>query len=951
MSESILSVSKNQNQDMPKVYTFGFSEKTTESLEHLAETANRYSISGPVYREGHRSASNIAKGSNVILIDCDELGQAEAVEKHIKNYDYVKVPSASNSAVKPYKWHFIIPTQESLSIYPAAFKWQVEQFFRQVDITDNMIDTTGSYDIARQFAPASIGMSEDEADQLIDINNADLQVPIVEAPQELCTAAAKSLSIKIKGKRVDTLPSGHLWFDGNAISYFDAIKAVTEAYESRENQEDKINVSGFGCPYDNHDHEDDVSRGYGFAFMGQQDVVMVKCTGNACKDQPYFMIPEPLPELKADKYIDAKVEPIHPNDFRDMVKERVLHLQPKFQFGENMMSGFFYYGATYNECVFRNKNDLPPIRLALPAPTGAVKSVSAKLYLSKSAMMGYSGLLVVGKVRNAIDAVQEINDMAGKNIAACVFTVSSKHPDCDERVELNELQNYPITVITHNMFLLRSNSMDNIELLKNYDDRSRDCVIIDEHIDFKRTVSFSSEELVEAIGLVKNIKGWSNIEKVFKTIIESDQKSTIDKAEHPQISQIMNAGIQSLKRGDGYVGMKKDRRDEERESKDRDWIIRLMDRVSYVFGKTNMIITSGKYTFYSVNEDLTNKFGSVVILDATAEASPIYRAHLENRNDINQIEMPTGIRNYQNATLHICSDKQRRQSKGQLVDAAKAKKTLNLIVDSYLTALYPLVADGSKLLVVTFQAIEEIFRSRCKDDNIVFIHWGEHEGRNDFSDFTKAAAIGWFRKSKRKYYEDLDAILDDTGNYRSVTSSMDADVNTMIVGGLAADFVQFFNRTRSRVAVDEDGNCAPVDFYMFDDASHDNPVSIIEKEMPGIKIADWEPVEAYPITKNTVADGRSERIVKWLQNQPGSIISSKSIIEHFDGTNSKITDKNFKDVTNCKLFKILLDDADIIMRIKRGRYGGIFFDIPEGFEKKLETDVEADKKIRSILFN
>ena len=935
-----------------KVYTYGFREMQI-SIEDLGTIMNRFSVSGSIYKDGHRKSENIIRGSNIILIDCDEPGQAEAVESKIKHYDYVKAPSASNSEEKPYKWHYAIPVQKSLSIYPAAFRWQIEEFFRQVDITNDMIDTTGSYDIARQFAPASIGMSIEAADELLDINNGDFQVPVSDPPKELCSPAAKSLSLKIEGKQTDTLPSEHLWFQGNAITYNEAIQAVKEAYESREKQEDQINVSGFGCPHNNHKHEGDVSRGYGFAFIGKMDIVIVKCTGNCCKDNSYFMIPEPLTEVKADKLTEAKVTPVHPSDFKEMVKNRVHQLQPRFKFGENMMSGFFYYGATYNECFYRNKNELSPMRFAVPAPTGSAKSVSAKLYLFIIAMMGYSGLLVVGKVKNAIDAVQEINDMAGKKIAACIFSVSNEHPDCNERVDLDDLQNYPIAVITHNMFLHRSNSMDNIDLLKNYSGKQRESVIIDEHIDFKRTVSFTTEELRESIGLVKNISGWDNIEKVFETILESEHIQGISTAKHPQISRIMKDGIKRLRAGDGYVGMKKDRRDEEREAKDRDWMIRLMDRVAYIFdNKSNMIIKQGKYTSYSDNEDLTNKFGSVVILDATADASPIYRAHLMNRDDINQIEMPVGIRNYQNATLHVCHDKQRRQSKAQLVAVAKEKKTLKSIVDSYLSALYPLVSDGSKLLVVTFKDIEEVFRSRCQDDNIVFIHWGIHEGTNAYSHFSKVAAIGWFRKSKRKYHEDLDAVLDDANDYCAVTSSRDSDVNMMITGGLAADFVQGFNRSRSRVAIDEEGNCAPVDFYMFDDGSHDSPISIITKEMPGINMVDWEPAEAYPITKSTISDQRAERIVKWLQQQAsGAMINAKSVIRHFDGTNSKVTEKNFKDVTHSKLFKMLLDDADIIMRITRGRYGGTFFDIPEGFEKKLETDMEDDKAINNLLFN
>ncbi len=941
LNEIIISTSKN---GQGKIYTYDFSEKKV-SLEELGEVANRFSISGPIYKDGHRKAENITKGSSIILIDCDEPGQAETVEGKLDYYDYMKVPSASNLK-HPYKWHFIIPTQNPLSVFPAAMRWQVEQFLGQIGIADDMIDTTGSYDIARQFAPASIGMTLVEADELSEVHHSDMELraPVSESPIEYCTNAAKSKDINIKGIKASKLPAEHLWFKGNAITYADAVKAVRVAYESRENPDDSVIVSGFGCPHDNQDHTGDRTIGYGFAFIGDYGDVVVKCTGNCCKSQPYFKIPESIEEVKATKFIDAKTDPIDPTNFAEMTKQRIRHLEPQFEFGKNMLQGFAFYGATYNECVYRNRNNLSPMRHTIPAATGSGKSVSAKLYLSEIAQMGYSGLLIVKKVDNAIQTVKEINEMTGATTAACIYTVSRDNADSDERVHIDELQTYRIAVISHSMFLSRSHTQKDIHLIRDFNDCQRDCVIIDEQIDFSRTISFSTDELKAGIGLVHNIQDWNKIDDALSTLLNNEKHSELDTSGYPDLSRQMREGINKLRRGLGYVGTKKDRRFEDREAEDRDWMKRLLDRIAIVFSYSNIITNQGKIRYYSTSQDLTSQFGSVVILDATAKALPLYRSHMQNRDDILMYELPEKIRDYKNVTLHVCKNKHYRQSNDKLVLQAKASQTIGQIVDHYLELFYTLTADGSKLLVVTFKDIEEIFRTGCRDDNIEFIHWGQHEGTNDYSSFGKAAAVGWYRKSKRKYLQDIDAVNDAISDYSPFSNSVLSDAAAMIRGGLGADFVQFFNRTRSRIAIDKDGNCAPTDFYIFDDLSSDSPIPIIQKEMPGIQTVDWKPARSYPVAPKNRVEDRSDKIVEWFLAQPNSTIRSESVLQHF-----ALTKKNMKDTCTSKYFQALRDEADRTMRTKRGRTGWTVFDIPERFDSPLETDIVDQKKMRQFI--
>ena len=649
-------------------------------------------------------------------------------------------------------------------------------------------------------------------------------------------------------------------------------------------------------------------------------------------------------------YVDAKPAPIHPNIFVKLLKNRVHTLEPRFKFGEQMLKGFYYYGATYNECLYRNINGCSPKRHTLPAPTGSAKSVSAKLYLSEIASMGYSGILVVGKVKNAIEAVQEINEIAKANIAACTYAISRTHPYCEQRVSTDLLKHYPIIVITHNMFLAKSSSTDNLGCFTQFDTKHRACVIIDEHIDFKRTVSISVEDIRDSIGLGKNIPGWGNVDNTLKMICESEIHSDLDTASHPDIPDIMREAIGQLQRKKGFVGLKKDQKHEDRAAADRDYLIRVLDKIHFIFSHKNIVVRQGKHFYYSASEDLTNKFGSVVILDATAKSSLIYKAHMYNRDDIRMYEMPRSIRNYQHATLHICHNKHYSQSNGKLVQHAKTHKTIHQIIDHYLKLLYTLVADGNKILVVTFLEIVDIFQSRCKDENIVFIHYGEHEGRNDFSDFSKAVAIGWFRKSKRKYIEDIDAIHDDILDYEPLAGTINQDTKAMISGGLAADLVQFFNRTRSRVAIDEQGNCAPVDFYMFDDGSYGSPVESITQEMPGIQIKEWTPVQAYPLIIKNKLENRSDAIIKFLLKTPGATIDAKSIRSHFNGVNAiQVSKKNLKDILSSEYFKALCEENDIDIITKRGRYGGTFFQTPDNFNSLAEIDKEFNKTVTSLM--
>jgi len=605
-----------------KIYTYGFEKVSVDTLEELSELANRKSISGSIYKNEHRKGSNIIAGSNVILIDCDAPSQAEAVEERIRHYDYIKVPSASNSEATPYKWHFFIPTQTPLSVYPAAMKFQVEQFFHQVGITDDMIDTTGSYDIARQFAPASIKMDPDEADDLSTVNETDLQVPIVDAPEEFFNKASKSVTTNIKGIVTQKLPSKHLWFKGKAITHADAITAVEEAYRTRESDDDKVRVSGFGCPHDNHDHTGDITSGYGFAFMGRDGNVIVKCTGNACEAQPYLIVKEFISPTKLtipSKKITVKPElkPIRPDKFSEMVAERLKYLSPSYVITDEMRKGYEQFGAMFNWICKANQGDDEPITIVTPASTGSAKSVSAKLYLANIALQGFSGMLVVAEVSDAIQAAEEINSIAGEEIAGVYYGVSESNPDHKLRVKIHALPR--ILIISHSMFISRSNTRKDVSKLKAFKGKQRDCIIVDERINLLKSASFGTMEVAELIAIFRRsddkiLEDIAELLEIFNDTIFNKKNGSYEYNE--DLFQKIRLDIFKLSeeiRKGKYSFESRMRRRKQNNKQERIDIVSLLDRIAFVINERFMHTSEGKNVVLSRGENLIKVFGSLYI--------------------------------------------------------------------------------------------------------------------------------------------------------------------------------------------------------------------------------------------------------------------------------------------------------------------------------------------------
>ncbi len=634
-------------------------------------------------------------------------------------------------------------------------------------------------------------------------------------------------------------------------------------------------------------------------------------------------------------------KPVDPDEFATSVKDRILDLNNDFYVGTKLQNAFEQFGNTYNECVRLNREG-EAYALVVPSSTGSGKSVSARLYFASIAKLGLTGLLVVSEVATAIEATVEINELAGKTIAGTHYSISDRNPANDLRCELEELPQ--IAVITHSLFIQRSDSGKEIDLLKKYRGKQRDCIIIDERIDLIKRVSFSTDEIPDAIAVLQRndrfadmVIGLTNMNEViyqnsravngtaryideFKEIARQSGKDFQDTAE------LIEAGAYNLK--PRMRGKKGDGNEEAKA------VANLLRRIAFTTDGRYSHTKEGSRIVCHREEDLSGAFGSCVVLDATATINPEYKMRSTNNKPVKFFQR-VQARNYQNVKLNICKAKGLSQSRSAITTVQ---------VDDYLKIIGDaLFMSNDKMLVVTYKNLVPLFKERCQYDNVEFIHWGgkDARGSNEFSNYNKAMAIGWFRKPQHVYIASVMAI-NDFENYSSITGSIWSDANHLKDRLIADDMLQFFNRIRCRVAIDEAGNCNPVELYMFTGGNHrlDSIItSSVKEEMPGIEISPWiiSPVKSMK-RKPTKVEIRADNVIEYLRGNIDKYeyIDQKTVIDYF-----RFSRQAMNRLLDLEYFNIQLEDENIYVTRTQTRGNPVRFILPTSKQQDVKLEIDT----------
>ena len=602
------------------------------------------------------------------------------------------------------------------------------------------------------------------------------------------------------------------------------------------------------------------------------------------------------------------------------------NLNPAFFCGGKIRSGFIQFGSAYNDCVDLNGKGESK-QIIIPAPTGSCKTVSATLYLAEIAKMGMSGLMVVSEVKVAVEMAEIINELAGEKVAGTYYCVNDKNPKHESWHSINKLPR--VAIITHALFVQRSGSGKEIDALRSFQGRQRDIIIIDERIDLIKRINFDTGEIVDAVAILKrdeNLRKYAEMLSNFNDVIFTTKTNeTVEyKGKFKQSHSLLREELLILSdklRSGRYNLIPRLRGKLKNTDPDRENLIGLLDRIAFVIDGRYYQTVEGKKVFCHREENLSGKFGSVVVLDATSTINPEYDFRVMNNHNIMPIKK-IDSRNYSNVTLNICSLKGPRQSKSAICPEPKGKKMHQQIIYAYLKVIGPILDPGDKLLVATYKKIVPLFKEYSPyGDQVEFIHWGGRDvrGSNEFNDFNKAMAIGWFRRPLHYYVASVGSI-NEFESYIPSHGSMWADAMYLQKMLIIDDIIQFFNRVRCRTAIDKNGNCLSVELYCFTGGDEEMEKIIrasIGKEMPQMIFRDWKPKELKAMKpKIKKAEERTENFISWLLGNAGTYdeIYLSELIKEF-GYDKKLVSK----VTTSDYFKNRLDEECIIMVRGNGR--------------------------------
>jgi len=630
-----------------------------------------------------------------------------------------------------------------------------------------------------------------------------------------------------------------------------------------------------------------------------------------------------------------RMNPIKPTDFADSMTSRIQSLNPGFHCGGAIRNGFIQYGAAYNDCVDLNSKG-ESTQLVIPAATGTGKSVSASLYLPLIAKMGMSGLLVVSEISVALETAEVINSLAGEEVAGAYYAISDKNP----RHKLwHSIEDQPrILIITHAMCVQRSDSGKDIEMLRTFQGQQRNIVIIDERIDLIKRVSFGTDEIKDAVAFLERDSSLHRYVEILTTFndvlfiaVANGTYSYDGKLVESYKVLIKDLSVLLSSLDAGYYDISQRLRGKKRNPEsERAGIKDLLIRMLYVVGGRYTHTHEGSNVVCHREENLSGSFGSVVVLDATATVNPEYGFKDINDHDI-KIFARIASRNYSNVILNICSLNGPKQSKSAIYSKPQRENKLPEIIRGYLKVIGSILMPGDKLLVVTYKDVVPLFNEHNPYmDQVKFIHWGSKDARgsNEYKDYNKALVLGWLRKPAHYYVSTVMAI-NQIEHYISTTGSVWSDANHLKDMLIIDDMIQFFNRVRCRTAIDDKGNCLPVELYCFTGGNTQMEELIrssIESEMPNIVFNNWEPKELKALKqKTTINEERAENFIKWLRGK----------IEQYEEISLAELRREFwlepcivTRVIKSSFFKDLLDEENITMITARDKGNSVRFILP-----------------------
>lgn len=332
-------------------------------------------------------------------------------------------------------------------------------------------------------------------------------------------------------------------------------------------------------------------------------------------------------------------------------------------------------------------------------------------------------------------------------------------------------------------------------------------------------------------------------------------------------------------------------------------ITELTEALRYFSDNHFLIYKTNYETALLATTSLTNKLGLSVVLDATAQFNEYYQLANRFLGHVGLVKAQQ-IRQYQNLT--ICKAKGFNQSRSALYRGKEATE-IKEIARSYASyAVNELQADD-KMLIVCHKDFTGVLRQQVDDSRVQFTHWGNHVGRNNWSDCNKVMLVGWNYLNPIEYVSTISSSLESV----LLTSRHldEALIEKFAISQLADDIVQALMRSQARVIATEDSDCKETRFYLFykDDDKSTEVLDIVESQFPKALLVDWIP-KGDSLTKKPGKRGKNaQRVIEFL------VLKSK---DHDSYLRTSVQTK--LNINKSTMSRIIQDEAFKQMLIEQG---------------------------------
>ena len=530
---------------------------------------------------------------------------------------------------------------------------------------------------------------------------------------------------------------------------------------------------------------------------------------------------------------------------------------------------------------FNNKNQRSK-NLVFPAQTGSAKSLTSQMYISL--LEKETSILVMPRIDQAIEAAKNINEWSGNpDYCRCFYKISHDNPHHPLHIYKEDIPKYRSIIITHAMFI-KANKMNEEDQFQYADKNNRDLIIVDERLTLNETQVLTKFQLEE-------------LEKFLHWHIQVNQsflfaKFQIDKFK--EIFEILEDDFELLKTSilfeHEYNFFDTDEaldfetstkaflasnllmtenhyfKNEEKLLKKKIQII--LESMHAMMKNQFIAFKSGNNRSLIALQEVSNKFGSVITLDATAEINKYYHIASQYSNNDIQLVATTRTKQYKNVNIHYANNFY--QGRSSIIKNSTYEKE----TPKYISLIESLLNSGDKILVITSKKFRTYLENHKETyDNIFFTHWGNHIGKNEWKDCNKVIIIGW------NYYPQIEYISNILKAANSVVEAENAyneEWNLLYkfkITQIADDLVQAINRISLRKTIDIEGNCSPCDVYLFGNQSteYQDVFDLLKFTFQNTHSVQWKPyIERERKGKKTSekrADEIIERIMEKLKHE------------------------------------------------------------------------------------